>query len=163
MCSPSTQLTASNLQIDPDSGNVNGYTSATNISVDPQFASYPSTTSSNSELDQDVLLPGSPGQGSDRYVLGPAGLTRTAIARAYVTNPSGEWVIDLLLTPKGSAQWDKLAEQQFHAIVGFVVNGHVVSAPITQPTQSSFTSFDGQLQIGGGLTEHQARVIASKL
>ena len=163
MCSPSTQLTASNLQVAPDSGNVNGYTSATNISVDPQFASYPSTTSSNKKLDQDVLLPGSPGQGSDRYVLGPAGLARTAIARAEVTKFSGVWAIDLTLTPKGSAQWDKLAEQQFHAIVGFVVNGQVVSAPITQPTQSSFTSFDGQLQIGGGFTEHQARVIASEL
>jgi preprotein translocase subunit SecD len=80
-----------------------------------------------------------------------------------VNHLDGEWAIDLTLTPNGAAQWDRLAEQQFHAIVGVVINGRVVSAPITQPTQSSFTSFDGRLQISGGFTEHQAEVIASEL
>lgn len=163
-CSPSTQLTASNLQVAPDSGNVNGYTSNSNVNADPQFATYPSTTSSNGEQSQEVLLPGTATSGSSgRYVLGPAGLTRTAIASARAISESGQWTVRLGLTPNGSAQWDSLAAQQFHAIVGVVINGQVVSAPITQPTQRSFASFDGQLQISGGFTEHQAKAIASGL
>lgn len=162
-CSPSSQLTASNLQVAPDSGNVNGYTSNSHVNADPQFATYPSTTSSNDKQGQDVLLPTTPADGSARYVLGPVGLDRSAIAHAHVTHIGGQWAIYLALTSKGSEQWDTLAAQQFHAIVGVVINGRVVSAPITQPTQQAFTSFHGQLQISGGFTEHQAKVIASEL
>lgn len=162
-CAPSTQLTQSNLGVTPQGGNVNGYSSNSNIDADSQFTSYPSTASSNSKLHQDVLLPGTPGEGGGRYVLGPADLTRSAIAHAHVTFNSGQWAIDLSLTPKGSAQFDRLAEQQFHAILGVVINGQVVSAPITQPTQSSFTSFDGQVQISGAFTQHQAKMLASEL
>ena len=96
-------------------------------------------------------------------MLGPVGLNRTAIAHARVTENSGQWTVDLVLTPKGSAQWDQFSEGSFHAITGVVVNGHVVSAPIMQPTQSVPTSFHGQLQISGGFTHHQATVIASEL
>jgi preprotein translocase subunit SecD len=162
-CSPSTQLTASNLQVAPESGNVNGYTSNSNVEADTQFATYPSTSSPNDKQNQDVLLPTTPADGPDRYVLGPVGLGRNAIAHAHATHIGGQWAIFLALTPRGARQWDSLAAQQFHAVVGVVINGQVVSAPITQPTQSSFTSFDGQLQISGGFTEHQAKEIASGL
>ena len=75
-CSTPTALTASNLRVEVDRNNVNGYTSnGSNISPDPQFAPYPSTTSSNAKGSQTVLLPGGPAEGSARYVLGPAGLT----------------------------------------------------------------------------------------
>jgi hypothetical protein len=163
-CSPSTQLTAANLQVAPDSGNVDGYTSNSNVNADPQFATYQSTTSSNGKQPQEVLLPGTATSGSlGRYVLGPAGLTRTAIASARAISESGQWTVRLGLTPNGSAQWDSLAAQQFHAIVGVVINDQVVSAPITQPTQQAFTSFDGQLQISGGFTQHWAETIAAEL
>jgi len=39
----------------------------------------------------------------------------------------------------------------------------VVSAPITQPTQPSFTSFYGQVQISGAFTQQQAKTIAAEL
>jgi hypothetical protein len=39
----------------------------------------------------------------------------------------------------------------------------VVSAPITQPTQTAFSSFDGRLQVSGGLSEHQAEAVAAAL
>ena len=163
-CSASTALTASNLQVEQDSNNINGYTyNGSNVDSDPQFATYPSTTLSNAHGGQTVLLPGGPAEGSARYVLGPAGLTRSAIAHAGIIKSSGQWAIELSLTPKGSAQWDALAVDQFHAIVGVVVNGHVVSAPIMQPTQSVPTSFNGQLQISGGFTQRQAKIIAAEL
>ena len=163
MCSSSTQLTPSNLRVTPDGGNVNGYSSATNISVDPQFASYPSSTLLSDKQSQDVILPTTAANGSTRFVLGPVGLDRSAIAHAHAIYMNGQWAIRLALTARGSTQWDGLAAQQFHAIVGIVINGQIVSAPITQPTQSHFTSFDGQLQISGGFTEHQAKTIAAKL
>jgi hypothetical protein len=163
-CAPSALLTTSNLQVTPDAHSAVGYTSNTNVAEDSQFATYPSTTSSHAKQNGEVLLPGTSASGSTaRYVLGPVGLNRRAIAHAHVTHLNGEWAIDLTLTPTGAAQWDTLAEQQFHAIVGVVINSQVVSAPITQPTQSSFSSFDGQLQISGGFTEHQAETIASQL
>lgn len=161
-CSPPYQLTASNLQVTPQSNNVNGFTATTNINADPQFATYP-TTSSTDTQGQDVILPGSPANGPNRYVLGPVGLDRSAIAHAHVILTSGQWAIDLVLTTNGSAQWDALARQQFHAILGVVIHGRVVSAPITQPTQSSFTSFYGQVQISGPFTQHQAKAIAAEL
>ena len=140
-----------------------GFTSNANIGADPQFATYPSTTSSNSTDSQGVvLLPGTSTIGSGRFVLGPVGLARGAIATAQANNESGQWTILLRLTPNGAAQWDALAAQQFHAIVGIVINGQVVSAPITQPTQRAFTSFDGQLQVVS-LPEHLGKTIASEL
>ncbi len=162
-CAPSTQLTASNLQVAPESNNVNGYTSTTAIGADPRFATYPSTPSSGTAADQDVLLPGTPTGGSTRYVLGPVGLDRGAIARAQAVEKYGQWLVDLTLTPRGSVQWDALGRQSFHAVLGVVVDGQVVSAPLTEPTQSSFVSFGGRLQVGGNFSQHQAKMIASGL
>ncbi|MGA2837010.1 MAG: hypothetical protein ABSF84_10475 [Acidimicrobiales bacterium] len=72
-------------------------------------------------------------------------------------------MLDVSLTAEGSVEWDALAQKTFHEMTGVVVNDRVVSAPIMQPTQSSFTSFDGQLQISGGFSEQQAKAMASEL
>ena len=162
-CSPSTQLTASSLQVAPDRNDVNGFTMNTSENADPQFTTYPSTPASSQRPNQDVLLPGTPANGAGRFVLGPTGLTGSAIAHAWATHDNGQWTISLTLTSKGSALWDALARHTFHEITGVVINGQVVSAPIVQPAQSSFTSFNGQLQVSGGFTEHQAKSIASSL
>jgi hypothetical protein len=162
-CSASSQLTAANLSITPNASNVNGYTANSNIVPDPQFATYPSTATTRVYPDATVLLPGTTVEGTGRYVLGPAGLTRSGVASAQATKQSGQWLIDLTLTNGGSVQWDALAAKQFHAILGVVIGGRVVSAPITQPTQSSFSSFNGQLDIGGSFTGRQAKAIASEL
>jgi preprotein translocase subunit SecD len=76
---------------------------------------------------------------------------------------AGQWTIDLVLTDTGSAQLDNLAQQQFHQIIGVDLNGQVISDPITQPTQSSFAPFNGQVQISGGFTKAQAEAIAAEL
>lgn len=164
-CSPASQLTRANLQVVPSSSTVNGYTSDTAIAADPQFAAYPSTTSSGSAPGGDVLLPGSSvgGQVPTRYVLGPEGIGRSAIVGARATSRGGQWLIDLTFTSQGSTQWDALAAQSFHEIVGVVINGRVVSAPLMQPTQSSYASFGGHIQISGGFSERQAKVLASEL
>ena len=47
-------------------------------------------------------------------------------------------------------------------VVGMVVKGQLVAAPLTQPLQFSFTSFNGMVQIGG-FTGQQAKALASQL
>ena len=61
----------------------------------------------------------------------------------------------------GSSQWDTLPKEQFHAIIGIDLDGQVISAPITQPTQQAWSSFNGQVQISGSFTEDQAKTLAT--
>jgi preprotein translocase subunit SecD len=162
-CSAATQLTEANLEVTPDSNTNAGYTSNTNIQEDAQFATYPSTSPLNDNKEATVLLPGSGSASGSRYVLGPAGMTGTAVKSATAQLESGVWAVNLNLTGPGASQWDKLAEEQFHAIIGIDLDGQVISAPITQPSQSGFTSFNGQVQISGSFTENQAKTLATEL
>ena len=160
-CSSTSELSATNLNVQPNSNTNQGYTSNTNIPADTQFATYPSTASSSDNKNATVLLPGTAAQGSTRYVLGPAGMTGTAVKSASAQLNNGQWSVNLVLTGAGSTEWDNLAKQQFHAIIGIDLDGVVLSAPITQPTASAFTSFDGQVQISGSFTEDEAKLLAT--
>ena len=64
---------------------------------------------------------------------------------------------------RGSALFDKVAEENFHQILAIDFNGKVVTAPIIQPSQSSFTSFNGKGEISGDLTKAEARALAQAL
>src|SRR5664279_2282302 len=97
-CSATTQLTAANLAVTPNSSNINGYTFNSNIPEDPQFATYPSTSPNNDNKNATVLLPGSSAAQSGRYVLGPAGLTGTAVKSATAQLVSGQWAVSIVLT-----------------------------------------------------------------
>lgn len=162
-CSPSSALTAANLQVTPNSNTLNGYTSNNNIPPDQQFTSFASTPSTSDNKNETVLLPGSANSGGNgtRYVLGPAGLTGTAVHSANAQLVQGQWVVNLTLTSDGANQWDTFARQQFHQIIGIDLDGQVISAPITQPSQSAFTPFNGQVQISGSFTEDQAKTLAT--
>jgi preprotein translocase subunit SecD len=96
-------------------------------------------------------------------VLGPAGLTGTAVHSANAALVGGQWVVNLALTGEGATQWDTFAGQQFHQIIGIDLDAQVISAPITQPSQSAFTPFNGQVQISGNFTEDQAKSLATDL
>jgi hypothetical protein len=162
-CSTSSQLSAANLQVTPNGGSVNGYTVNSGIQSDPTFATYPSTSPADDDPADTVLLPGAPGLGPNRYVLGPTQLTGTDVESATARISSGQWAVDVTLTDTGSAAWDALARQQFHQVVGVDLDGQVLSAPIIQPTQSSFDSFNGQLEISGSFTEAQATTCAHEI
>ncbi len=94
-------------------------------------------------------------------MLGPAGLTGTAVHSANAQLNNGQWAVNLNLTDTGSKQWDTLAQQQFHQIIAIDLDGQVISAPITQPSQQSFTPFNGQVQISGNFSEDQAKTLAT--
>jgi preprotein translocase subunit SecD len=161
-CTAATQLTATNLQVTPNSNNVNGYTQNTNIAEDPSFETYRSTPPTNDSKNATVLLPGTAAEGTGRYVLGPAQMTGTAVKSASAQLNNGQWAVNLVLTGAGSTTWDTLAKAQFHAIIGIDLDGQVISAPITQPTQAAFTPFNGQVQISGSFTEDQAKTLATE-
>jgi preprotein translocase subunit SecD len=158
-CASASQLTAANLAVNTSTGQATG-----NPQPDPQFTPYASTSSDGDVKDATVLLPGLPGTGTERYVLGPAGLTGAQIKSASASvDSTGQWTVNLSLTSAGATAWDTLAQQQFHAIIGIDLDGQVISAPLTQPTQSTFTSFEGQVQISGSFTEAQAKALATEL
>jgi len=163
-CSSASALTAANLGIEPGGSDPSGYTSnLPPTPTDASFATVPSTAASHVTPTDTVLLPGAPGTGSNRYVLGPAGVTGVDVASATVHRLNGQWTVELTLTPTGSTAWDTLAEQQFHALVGVVLHGRVLSAPVIQPTQSAFTSFDGRLDLSGAFTQAQATAAAAAI
>jgi len=157
-CATASQLTAASLQVNTSTGQATA-----SPQPDPQFAAYASTSPENDGKTDTVLLPGLPGQGTTRYVLGPAGLTGSQIKSASAQVNNGQWSVNLVLTSQGATAWDTLAQQQFHAIIGIDLDGQVISAPLTQPSQQSFTSFAGQVQISGSFTEDQAKTLATEL
>jgi hypothetical protein len=158
-CTPPLALTAGNLHVTP-----NGYAGAISPNdTDPQFAPYSSTPQKHDKASDTVLLPGSSSSSQTRYVLGPAGLTGSAIRSASAQHVAGQWVVNIDLNGSGATQWDNLSRAQFHAFIGIDLDGKVISAAIIQPTQASFSSFDGQMQIAGGLNRHQAEALAARL
>jgi preprotein translocase subunit SecD len=167
-CTSSSQLTQANLAVTPDSASPQGYTS-NNVPPDPQYVGYPSTAVEKPGYEQStVLLPGLPAagaSGSERYVLGPSQMTGRSISSATATqSATGAWVVDYTLAGSaGSALWDSVAQQNFHQLLGIELDGVVYSAPIIQPTQSSFTSFQGRGEISGNLSQQDAQNLAQAM
>jgi SecDF, P1 head subdomain len=154
-----TTMTAYNLGIQSNSSPA-GYVS-NNVPPDMALAGVPSTRASAEEASSTVLLPGLnhglAARLAQRYVLGPIEMTSRSISSTVVRHsPSGQWLVDYTTTSGGSLVWDKVAEENFHQFLAFEANGIVYSAPVVQPTQSSFSSFGGRGEISGGLTRVDA-------
>ncbi len=168
-CQSSSQITTSSLNVQPDSTVAAGFVSNP-VQPDEQFASYPSTsTEKPNYANSSVLLPGvngacNEGNATLRCVLGPAQMTGRSIASAQATqNQTGQWVVDYTLTGPGSSLWDKVAGANFHLPLGIELDGKVYSAPIIQPTQGTFTSFQGKGEISGSLTQQDAQNLAQAM
>lgn len=164
-CSSSSQLTASALDINTSTGSAQN-----NIPPDSQYEAYPSTdVDKPGYATSTVLLPGLNGacDGSTqvRCVLGPAQMTGRSIGSATATqNQTGQWVVDYTLAgAAGSAKWDQVAQANFHQFLGIELDGKVYSAPIIQPGQASFSSFDGRGEISGSLTQAEAQQLAQAM
>jgi preprotein translocase subunit SecD len=167
-CSSGSELTAANLDINTTTGEPTN-----NIPPDSQYEAYPSTSVEKPDYaNSTVLLPGLSGacDGADvRCVLGPSQMSGHSIASAQATqNQTGAWVVDYTLAgAAGSALWDKVAQENFHQLLGIELDGEVYSAPIIQPSQASFSSFDGKGEISGGgqsgLSESDAQNLAQAM
>jgi preprotein translocase subunit SecD len=126
------------------------------------FYSYPNTPRSQDKPSATVVLPEiQHGKDVARYELGPAGLTGSALSSATAAlGSTGDWVVDFTLTSKGSPKWNALAKANFHKQIAIVLDGNVVSAPEIQPSQSTFTSFNGRGEISGNFTHASADSLA---
>lgn len=153
------EANSSNLNVNVDTGIPTNPTP-----IDPGLAQYPSSTPAYNDSNpyQDVLVPGSPGSGANavRYLLGPTGISNSAIQSAVAVSVSQQWIVDIDLTSSGSVQWDQLAYEQFHAYIGVDEDGAVISAPLTLPIQSNFVSFGGKIQISANFTRTSAMGLA---
>jgi preprotein translocase subunit SecD len=157
----------SNLGVTPSSSAANGYT-ANPVAADPTFTSYASTRHQQDNPNAEVLLPSDPQAGAQQYsrfVLGPAQLRGNAIASASAVFDTSinQWAVSYTLTSSGSPAWDRVAEENFHQYVAIDLDGLVESAPIIQPTQASFGSFQGKGEISGSFTEGTAKNLALEL
>ena len=153
-CASSYALTAANLDVNTSTGEPTN-----NIALDPAYTNMKSTLPANDVASSTVILPGL--GTSDRYVLGPAQLTGKSVKSAVAQQDQvGAWVVNYTLTGAGSPLWDKVAEENFHAELAIELDGVVQSAPLIQPSQASFTSFDGQGEISGSFTEASAKNLA---
>jgi preprotein translocase subunit SecD len=136
------------------------------IPPDPVLANYPTTTHNYDDTHGEsyVLVPLG-GGGGIRYLMGPAEVDGTAVHSAQALIPSGgtAWVVDITLTGKGSAEWDAMTKKYFHEIIGIDLDGSVISAPVTQPGQSAWSSFNGQVEISGSFTQASANQLALDL
>jgi preprotein translocase subunit SecD len=169
-CGSSYATNAANLDVVQNSS-VQGY-SANTPPPDPAFAQYTSTDySTPGYKTKTVLLPSLPTSGTStkgtlRYVLGPAQMTGTSIGSAVAQqSQTGQWEVNYSLKGQaGSNLWDSVAKANFHLELGIELDGVLQSAPLIQPSQGTFTSFDGQGTISGGgsngMTEAQAKSLA---
>jgi preprotein translocase subunit SecD len=154
-CGADYQMTAANLDVNTSSG-----APTNDIAPDPAFADYKSTTPAQDDKSKTVILPVL-GEKGVRYVLGPSQLSGTAVHKAVAQqDPAGAWVVNYTLTSKGSPEWDHVADENFHALLAIELDGVVQSAPIIQPSQATFTSFDGAGEISGDFAEGSAKNLA---
>jgi preprotein translocase subunit SecD len=159
-CGAQYQLSAANLNVQPNSNTAAGFT-ANQIPPDPALANYRTTTPANDNPTATVLLPGLPADPNARYLTGPSQLTGHAVKSAQATqNQLGQWVVDYTLTSTGSAQWDQVAQANFHQVLAIELDGVVQSAPIIQPNNTTFSSFQGQGEISGSLNQASAQNLA---
>jgi hypothetical protein len=166
-CAAASLLSAANMDVSP-SGSPIGF-SYKNVSPDSLYASYPSSSAGKpGYASSTVLLPGLNGAcdqiEATRCVLGPAVMSSRSIAEATVVRSrTGQWLVDYTTTDGGAAVWDKVANENFHQLLGIELHGVVYSAPIIQPTQTSFSSFNGKGEISGQLTHSDAERLARAL
>ena len=158
--SPRYSLLAPDLVVTTDTGSSN----IDSIPPDPALAAVPTSTPAYDESHPgDPVLVPLLGGGGERYLLGLSELNGSVVARASASFQSPNWVVNVDLTSAGSAQWDELTQKYFHEIIGIDLDGQLISAPLVQPSQSTFSSFAGKVQISGSFTRQSAQALAAEL
>jgi hypothetical protein len=141
-----------------------GNSNADSISPDPVLASYPSSTAAydDSHPLSPVLVPVS-GDGGVRDLLGPALINGAAVASAGAVFRNPSWTVDVTFTRAGASQWDAAAKAYFHEFLAMDVDAQALTVALTQPSQATFTSFAGKVQISGSFTRSAAEQLAAIL
>ena len=125
-----------------------------NVLPDPALSAYATTTPTRDAASPNTsaLLPFlNSGKGvTQRYLVGPTLLTLSSrVASAKVTRAAiaGGWLVEIRLNRGESILWDRVAKTYFHRQLAIDLNGVVVDAPIIEPGNTTFSSFDGQMEL----------------
>jgi hypothetical protein len=169
-CAAGSLLSVANVAVEPGANSPVGFSSAS-TPPDPQYASYPSTSTRTPGFSsRAVLLPGLHGACDEnaavRCVLGPVEMSSRSIGKVTVQPPQdgSGWIVDYTMSSAGgSALWDKVAEENFHQFLGVEVGGFVYTTPLMLPTQTSFSSFDGKGELSGNFSRATALYLAKAL
>jgi hypothetical protein len=151
--------------ITPATPDGDGYTTA-NFSNDPALAGYPSTSpAQDADNPADVALLPTAGSSGERYLVGPTALTLSSkVASAEVAkNRLGGWVVRVQLDAGAAAQWDRVAYEYFHLQIAVDLDGSVVTAPLIEPSQTAYTSFDSRFEMEGFQSDAEATAVAAAL
>ncbi|HEY5026707.1 MAG TPA: hypothetical protein VII76_17150 [Acidimicrobiales bacterium] len=162
-CETQYATTPSNLDVNTMTGQP-----ANHIGPDPIFATVASTPPQDDEPATSVLLPADPLAGAQQYprfVLGASQFGNAEIAQvqAHTNRNFAPPVIDVTLSPAGATTWNAVALLNFHAYLAFVLDEQVISAPLIEPQNSTFSSFGTQMEISGNFTPTIAKTIAAVL
>jgi len=157
-CGSDYVLSSENLAVSPFTANPSH-----DVPPDPSFAAYLSTPVSGDDSSATELLP--VGGRYPRVVVGPAQMDGSTIRTAQPQLPqrAEPWVVYCRLTSYGARQWDKTAQASFHQYLAIDLDGEVLSAPLIQPNQAAFTSFEGMVQISGTFNQMTSRQLAALL
>jgi hypothetical protein len=161
-CAAPYQLTAAALDVIPDQS-TSGYSAKQPI-PDPTFEGYRSSAR-DSPKDTVLIqaLRGGPAV-AQRFLLGPSEMRLSGVD---VTSASaqkdriGQWVVKVHFSAQGAVAFDRIAHKNFHRFLAIDIGGKVAGIPLIQPTQVSFSSFDGVMEISGALTATNARTVAA--
>jgi len=165
-CAKASLTTEANLAVNTTTGN------AANVPPDTGFAFITNTDpTAPNYAHRNVLLPAVTATGGQattsqyRYVMGPEQMTGKAIKSATAEqDQTGNWIVNYTLNgPANSTLWDNVSRENFHQLLGIELDGTVYSAPLIQPTQASWSSFDGSGEISGNLTQLDADQLAQAL
>ncbi len=141
--------------------------SATNAPVpDPALAAYPSALTTGTHVAHSNLvdtLAGTSGTAT-HYLVGPNVITPAHHNAKHVTTKNGSSTVHIVFTQAGAERWDSAASANFHKDAASIVGEYVLSDPIIEPTNASFTTFDPKVQnFFGNLSAAQAHQFASSL
>ncbi len=98
--------------------------------------------------------------GTAKYILAPAFMSGEQIADASYGIPQNRtsYVVNLDFTPRGADIWGKWTAAHVGELVGIVLDGQVVSAPVVQEANPT-----GRSEISGQFTQAEAKDLANIL
>jgi hypothetical protein len=158
-CGSQYVISAKTLDVDTVTGKPGG-----TITADPALATVATTTAADPDGPRVMLSTGdSSGYAGSRLVCGRSVLDDSDLSSVEAVQKGPRWDLQVTLDSVGSKNFDVLAYAQFHALLAFELDSTVISAPITEPTESSFVSFNGQFEIATGYTRTQAIRLANDI
>jgi hypothetical protein len=159
-CGRSYLLTADALKVDTKTGKPTAH-----VGTDPDLAAVASTPLATESGSQPALVQAGEYSGfaGDRLVVGVPAFDNSAIASASDQSDGSEWTVQLTLTTKGSEGYDALAQRQFHAYIAIELDGSVLDAQLVEPTNCTFVTLGGTLDISGKFTNSEAVELADNI